>query len=426
MRNFLFFALLAIAACQKPTDTTSEPTPKAVFIILDGIPTDVLEQVATPVLDEIAGANGYTRSYVGGDLGTYNETPTISAPGYMNLLTASWANKHNVWNNYNQAPNYNYWNIFRIAEEADSSLQTAIFSTWLDNRTILVGEGANQAGDFNIDYAFDGFETDTVRFPHDEKRQFILDIDELVTDEAGRYIAEQAPDLSWVYLEYTDDMGHAFGDSEEMYRAVRLADAQVGKVWSAIKKRETMGEDWMIVITTDHGRDSISGKGHGNQSLRERTTWMVTNAQDLNERFTNGEPPVIDIAPSILSHLGIALPESVRSEMDGIPFIGKVSLDHVQARLGDQNLEVSWQAVIPDGEAQILLAFSNDFQQGGTDSYHELGKAAVANGKFETELSAEQWALYEKSAFLKILIKGPYNWANYWIKANPVSEDQMQ
>ncbi|PHN04436.1 alkaline phosphatase family protein [Flavilitoribacter nigricans] len=419
MRNFLFFALLIFVACQNPTEPASEPdTPKAVFIILDGIPADVLEQVETPVLDEIAGENGYTRAYVGGEKGTYNETPTISAPGYMNLLTATWANKHNVWNNYKQSPNYSYWNIFRIAEQHDTSLQTAIFSTWLDNRTVLVGEGAAQAGDFTLDYAYDGFETDTVRFPHDEKRQYILDIDELVTDEAGRYIREKAPDLSWVYLEYTDDMGHAFGDSEEMYRAVRLADAQVGKVWSAIKERATMNEDWMIFITTDHGRDSISGKGHGNQSLRERTTWMVTNADDLNERFTDGEPPVIDIMPSILSHLGISAPETVRQEMDGISLVGKVSLDHLQAQLNDQTLELSWQPIQADGEAQILLAFANDFQKGQKDTFREVGKAAVADGKFEFQLSPEQMESFEQSGFLKVLVKGPHNWANYWI-VNP-------
>lgn len=427
MRNlFYFLPILILSACQNPTTSTGEvpsatTDKKAVFIILDGIPADVLEQVETPVLDEIAGDEGYTRAYVGGDKGTYNETPTISAPGYTDLLTGTWANKHNVWGNYEQDPNYNYWNIFRIAEKHDTSLQTAIFSTWLDNRTILVGEGLPEAGGIDIDYAFDGFETDTVRFPHDKERQFILNIDELVTDEAGRYIAEKGPDLSWIYLEYTDDMGHAFGDSEQLYDAVRKADAQVGKVWEAVKTREAQGEDWMIVITTDHGRDSLTGKNHGGQSLRERVTWMVTNASDLNPRFTSGEPPIIDITPSILSHMGIPMPETVANELDGIPFVGEVSLDHLRVQLEDGMLKATWRPLNTEGEAQVMLALSNNFKTGGTDNYLDLGMAPVADGNFEKELSGDQLAAFENSGFLKVVLKAPHNRANYWV-VNPDAE----
>ena len=87
---------------------------KAVFIILDGIPADVIESVETPTLDAIASKGGYSRAYTGGLEGGYSETPTISAVGYNSLLTGTWANKHNVWGNSIKDPNYNYWNIFRI------------------------------------------------------------------------------------------------------------------------------------------------------------------------------------------------------------------------------------------------------------------------------------------------------------------------
>jgi predicted AlkP superfamily pyrophosphatase or phosphodiesterase len=304
-----------------PLARIAEPPRKAVFILLDGIPADIIEKVATPALDEIAAAGAYARAYVGGELGGLTETPTISAPGYMSLLTSTWANKHNVRGNSNQSPNYAYWNLFRIVETADSSKKTAIFSTWLDNRTVLIGEGRPDAGRFRLDHAVDGFERDTVAFPHDAASRYIRAIDERVSTEAAAYIAERGPDLSWVYLQHTDDAAHANGDSEAFYTAVREADARVGRIWDAVKRRQAAGEDWMIVVTTDHGRDAPTGKGHGGNSTRERTTWIVTNVPTADARFKSGTPAIVDIAPSILKHLRIVVPPVVAAQMEGVSFL---------------------------------------------------------------------------------------------------------
>jgi predicted AlkP superfamily pyrophosphatase or phosphodiesterase len=297
------------------------PPRKAVFIILDGIPADVIERVHTPALDAIAARGGYTRAHVGGELGGPTQTPTVSAPGYMSLITGTWAYKHNVRGNSNQSPNYAYWNLFRIVETADPSRRTALFSTWTDNRTVLIGLGRPEAGAFTIDHVVDGFEYDTVAFPHDRASAYVLAIDERVSAEAAAHIAAVGPDLSWVYLQHTDDVGHAHGDSERFYEAVRQADAQVGRIWDAVQRRQAQGEDWMIVVTTDHGRDAATGRGHGGQSDRERTTWIVTNHGALDARFTAGTPAIVDIAPSILEHLDVAVPPRIRDAMDGRSFL---------------------------------------------------------------------------------------------------------
>ena len=126
----------------------AEPSasPKVVFVIVDGIPADVIERVPTPTIDAIAAVGGYGRATVGGPIGEPGETPTISAPGYMSLVTGTWANKHNVYDNYGISPDYDYWNLFRLARSEKPELQLAIFSTWTDNRTILLGEGLAEAG----------------------------------------------------------------------------------------------------------------------------------------------------------------------------------------------------------------------------------------------------------------------------------------
>lgn len=377
-------------------------------MIVDGIAADVIEQQPTPHLDKIALAGGYTRAYVGGEKGGYSQTPTISAVGYNSLLTGTWVNKHNVWDNDIAAPDYDYWTIFRFFKEQFPQKKAAIFSSWLDNRTKLIGEGLPATGNLQLDYHFDGLELDTVNYPHDGKRDFMHRIDEAVTNEAARYIRQDAPDLSWVYLEYTDDIGHRFGDSPEYFRAVNLMDQQMGRLWDAIQYREKhFKEDWVIYITTDHGRDSATGKHHGGQSDRERSTWIVTNAKGLNNYFKTGHPGIVDIMPSIASFLGVQIPREQLMEVDGIPLTGAVAATHPNARLENGQIKITWKATGRKGNAKIWLSTANRFKEGGRDQY-EL-KATVPVGKEEALIDAGD------SGFYKVVIETPDNFLNRWI-----------
>jgi arylsulfatase A-like enzyme len=95
-------------------------------------------------------------------------------------------------------------------------------------------------------------------------------------------------------------MGHKYGDSEPFYQAVRYLDAQIDKLKKAIQYREQhFAEDWLLILTTDHGRDAATGKNHGGQSDRERTTWIATNAKKLNNYYRDYQPAVVDILPTI-------------------------------------------------------------------------------------------------------------------------------
>lgn len=295
---------------------------KAVVILLDGIPADVLERVSTPALDEITAEGGYTRAIMGGEIGGKSESPTISAVGYTTLMTGTWANKHNVYGNSIKEPNYKYWTIFRMLKEAKPEATLGIFSTWEDNRTKILGEGLEETNYLKLDVAFDGYEKDTLTYPHDQKKAYLSEIDELVSEKAALSILKDGPDLSWVYLEYTDAIGHQFGDSPEQDLAVKQADVQVGRIWEAVKKRRAeTGEDWVVWITTDHGRTADTGKRHGEQSEREREIWMVANAKSLNDTFQNRKPEMVDIAPSIVAFLEIEIPKKVLKQLDGVSLI---------------------------------------------------------------------------------------------------------
>ncbi|MEQ9375860.1 MAG: alkaline phosphatase family protein [Imperialibacter sp.] len=405
MKNLLVFLVFIMASA----DAFSQ---KVVFVIIDGVEAEVFERVATPNMDAIAKTGGYTRAYVGGEKGAYSETPTISAPGYNNLITGTWGNKHNVWGNSIKAPNYNYWSAFRFVEELAPEKETAIFSTWLDNRTKLVGEGLETSNKVMIDYHFDGFELDEKAFPHDKERVFMHNIDEHVVNEASRYIKEKGPDFSWVYVEYTDDMGHAHGNSEKTDEAIRMADDQMGRIWEAIQYRQKeQGEDWMMFITTDHGRSAESGgKDHGGQSDRERTTWIVMGGGTPNAYFKNQENAIVDILPTALRFLGIEAAKVRMYELDGVPMVGKVSVAQPGAVMDGNKLKVSWKAIDREGDVKILLATTNNFEMGESDTYTEIGSVKAGKEAFEIDLKKYP------SDFYKVVIEGKHNSVGRWVK----------
>ncbi|MEQ8534153.1 MAG: alkaline phosphatase family protein [Imperialibacter sp.] len=405
MKNLLVFLVFIVASA----DAFSQ---KVVFVIIDGVEAEVFERVATPNMDAIAKTGGYTRAYVGGERGGYSETPTISAPGYNNLITGTWGNKHNVWGNGIKKPNYSYWSVYRFIEELAPEKETAIFSTWLDNRTKLVGEGLQAAGKVIIDYHFDGFEVDEKAFPHDSERLFIHNIDEHVVNEASRYIKAKGPDFSWVYLEYTDDMGHAHGNSEKTDEAIRMADDQMGRIWEAIQYRQKeKGEQWMMFITTDHGRSAESGgKDHGGQSDRERTTWIIIGGGQPNAYFENQENAIVDILPTALRFMGIERTKERMYELDGVPLSGSVSVYNPGATLADNKIKLTWKAIDKAGEVKILLATTNNFETGGTDTYTEIGSVKAGKEGFEIDLKKYP------SNFYKVVIEGKYNSVGRWVK----------
>lgn len=205
-------------------------------------------------------------------------------------------------------------------------------------------------------------------------------------------------------------MGHRFGDSPKFYQAIENADRQFKNIWDAIKLREKKyDEDWLLIITTDHGRNVETGNDHGGQSDRERTTWIATNSKQLNDRFKQS-PGIVDILPSILNHLKVSIPDDIAREIDGVPFIGPIDLADLTAKKNGEAVTLHWKNFNTNKteKAEIFISEMNRFKEGKADAFKKIGEVLLQQESYN-------FAIESNSPFFKVLVKGPHHYANAWI-----------
>ena len=95
--------------------------------------------------------------------------------------------------------------------------------------------------------------------------------------------SDSSYDVIFATLEYSDHAGHSIGygnDVDEYVGASQQVDREGYKLLQAIYERDSyQEEDWLIIITTDHGG---SGSDHGGQSSEEVNTWFAVNKDVMN------------------------------------------------------------------------------------------------------------------------------------------------
>jgi TonB-dependent SusC/RagA subfamily outer membrane receptor len=164
----------------------------------------------------------------------------------------------------------------------------------------------------------------------------------------------------------------------------------------------------MIVITTDHGRSTDTGMGHGGQSERERATWIVTNHRNTNEYFS-AKPGIVDIVPSILSHLEIDASDEIEREIDGVSFVNSISMSNFTATKEGNKLLLRWKSYGSDEKAKVLLSNTNNFKKSGKDQYTEVLQVMTSDEKATIVLRGAP------SEFYKIVIQSNLNSVNTWV-----------
>lgn len=299
----LVFLFLACGGDRPPGAATTTPdgaaaarTPKLLLIGIDGVRPDVLADVPTPNLDRLAAEGSYTAE-------TTTTTPSVSGPAWSSMLTGVWPEKHGVVSNDFTAPRYDEHPDFLSRIEAvRSELTTVAIVDWPPLMELPDGRAA-VGPDVDVREALDGYELGWA------------EADARSTELAVRHLRASDPDALFVYLGNPDETSHRTGAIGEEYRsAIAQADRQVGRIVGALEARPDYDhEDWLVLVSTDHGRRADGG--HGGGSPEEMTTFIVLGGPAAEGGTIEGPTFIVDVAVTALTHLGI--PVDPVWELDG-------------------------------------------------------------------------------------------------------------
>lgn len=280
----LGFFVLVFGCSQAPS------TPKVLLIGLDGVRVDILAQAHTPNIDALAESGLFSDEAWTGE-------ETVSGPGWSSMVIGVWADKHGVHNNDFRNNVYaEYPDFLTRMEQVDSTFNTFAVLDWPPlGEPVDGGPLFSDAIDIKIN--FDG-----------EKMGYDV-TDSLSVLAAIDHLTNSDPDAAFVYLGYIDIVGHDTSSLDPRYLAsIEAADVQVGQLLTAVRARATYAnEDWLILMSTDHGRSDNGG--HGGQSLEERTIFYLASGSSSDSLAIDRPdgPFIVDVAVTALDHLGVAI-----------------------------------------------------------------------------------------------------------------------
>jgi hypothetical protein len=124
------------------------------------------------------------------------------------------------------------------------------------------------------------------------------DGDQVIADEAVRYLASDRPDFAFVYFGTPDIAGHDYGFTSDKYLAqVARADSALGTLLEALPA------DAAVLVQSDHGgHDRV----HGTRRPEDMTIpWIIAGPGIQAGHKITTEVSLLDTAPTLARILGI-------------------------------------------------------------------------------------------------------------------------
>ena len=198
-----------------------------------------------------------------------NTQATSTAPGWASILTGEWADVHGITDN-------------GIIKTLDTlTIQTRLAQEGLVNKATFFTLWSGHFNETNGTYA--------AEIQYCKENNLPVDF-ELIEDDGVDFNIQQrtlkeirdpnGADLIFSIFEIGDHTGHnyKFGNYNPFYRAaMQINDTHLYGLLKAVESRSTYDtEDWLIVVTNDHGGADYD---HGGASIMERTTYIISNQE---------------------------------------------------------------------------------------------------------------------------------------------------
>ena len=186
----------------------------------------------------------------------------------------------------------NYPPLFERIEDFDNNLHTVSICNWNPINDYIVQNHA------------------------DYKLNVSSDAD--VSSEAVNYLSSNDPDFMFLHFDDVDHAGHADGFSPNVSQnitAIEGVDAYISPIMQSISQRPNYAnEDWLILITTDHGG---LGTSHGGNSIEEQNVFVIANGNAI------AQSTILADSNMIFDSVYNCLADTTELQFDGVD-------DHVQ------------------------------------------------------------------------------------------------
>jgi predicted AlkP superfamily pyrophosphatase or phosphodiesterase len=288
---------LAICTLLLSWGRAAEPVKKVLYVGIDGTRFDAIEKADTPHLDALIkdGIHSPTCLILGE---RYQKNDTISGPGWSSILCGVWADKHGVQDNSFKGSNYKeYPHFFARLKKARPDARTVSLVTWAP-----LHDHTTSAADVSINY--------------EEKEHGVLDYDRYdtaATERSVKELTESDPDALFLYIGQVDVAGHAKGfhpSVPEYIEAIERADKLVGRAVEAVKARKTFAdEDWLIVVTSDHGGKG-TGHGGGHKIPEILNSFLIVSGPAAKRGAFEEQVYLVDAPVTVLAHLGVKVDDA--------------------------------------------------------------------------------------------------------------------
>lgn len=379
----LLFAILLI-----PFQILSQENRKVLVIGIDGCRPDALQSASTPYLDQLKENGLFSPDALNDDI-------TISGPGWSAILCGVWSDKHLVTGNGFEIDNYDQFPSFiKRVENYNPEIHTVSICHWAPINDLIIQ-----------DYA-------------DFKLNVSSDFD--VANQASAYLSVNDPDLMFLHFDEADGIGHAFGFSPQVPQYISIIeqiDSYIGTVIQAIEDRPNYAnEDWLIMLTTDHGG---LGTSHGGSSIEEENVFLIASGNDIDQQIITKDSTII------FQEITNCLGDSIELVFDGVNDFVSIPVEPIFDFGSDENFSIECRVRTTES-ADVAIVGNKDWSSGlnkgfvfsfefpsGPNWKVNIGdgtnRADINNGG---QIADNQWhtltVTFDRSGFMKMYQDGEF------------------